>query len=396
VPASVPGHPIRVVRLFSRLNIGGPAVHVILLTAGLRELGYETRLLVGQESAHEGNLLDLARQHAVVCEQVPGFGREIRIGSDLRALWSLVRTIRRFRPAIVHTHTAKAGLLGRVAARISGVPVVVHTFHGHVLSGYFGPVRNALFRTLEAWLARTCDALIAVSESVRGDLVALRVAPAERIRVIPLGLELDALARTLPRGGLRRESGVPDDVPLVGIVGRLAPIKDIPTFLRAAQRVREKDARVRFAIVGDGEERPELERLVDALGLRAAVHFHGWRRDMDAVYGDLDVAVNCSRNEGTPVALIEALAAGRPVVATAVGGTPDLLHRGDFGRLVPAGDDAQLAAAIVEAITDPAPATARAAAGRRYVLAKHSSRRLAADIDALYRELLARRAVAVG
>ena len=207
------------------------------------------------------------------------------------------------------------------------MPTVVHTFHGHVLRGYFSPPKEKLFRGLEAFLARAADALVAVSESVKRDLVELRVAPAPKIRVIPLGLELGALAGTLPRGTLRREAGIPDDAPLVGIVGRLVPIKDVPSFLNAARRVRERRPDARFAVVGDGEERAALEQQTTALGLAGAVHFFGWRHDLAAVYGDLDVVVNASRNEGTPVALIEALAAARPVVATAVGGTPDLVGR---------------------------------------------------------------------
>ena len=157
---------VRVLRLFSRLNIGGPSVHVILLSHGLRPLGYDTRLVVGRESAREGNLFALAEEKGVACETVAGLGREIAPLRDLVALAGLARLMRAWRPQIVHTHTAKAGLLGRLAARAAGVPTVVHTFHGHVLRGYFSPPKQALFRRLEALLARTADALVAVSESV--------------------------------------------------------------------------------------------------------------------------------------------------------------------------------------------------------------------------------------
>jgi len=377
-----------VLRLFSRLNVGGPAIHVILLTAGLKARGYTTCLAVGKESAREGNLLDLATAKGVECLQLVALGRDIRPLSDARAFWGLWRILRQFRPHVVHTHTAKAGVLGRIAARLAGVPVVVHTYHGHVLRSYFGPLRNALFRGLERALGWTSDALVAVSESVRDDLVGLGVADAAKIRVIPLGLELTGLTGVLPRGRLRSESGVADPVPLIGIVGRLAPIKDLPTFLAAALLVRRSVPEARFAIVGDGEERSALEVAARQLGLTGAVHFHGWHRDMAAVYGDLDVVVNCSRNEGTPVALIEALAAGRPVVATRVGGTPDLLGRGDYGLLVPPGDPAALAAAIVGLLQSPDAARACAARGRAYVLRHHSAERLVDDVDQLYRQLL--------
>src|SRR5262245_6687989 len=212
-------------------------------------------------------MLALAAEKGVDCEAMAGLGREIAPLQDLRALLGLVRLIRAWRPAIVHTHTAKAGLLGRLAARAAGVPTVVHTFHGHVLRGYFSPPKQALFRRLEALLARAADALVAVSESVKQDLVALGVARADKIRVIPLGLELRPLAASLPRGVLRREAGLAEGTPLVGMVGRLVPIKDVPSFLRAARLVLDERPSVRFALAGDGEERRALEALASELGL---------------------------------------------------------------------------------------------------------------------------------
>jgi glycosyltransferase involved in cell wall biosynthesis len=380
---------VRVVRVFSRLNIGGPAVHVILLSAGLRPQGYETRLVVGQESAREGNMFPLAAENDVVCEQLAGLGREIAPLSDLRALVGLQRLFRTWRPTIVHTHTAKAGVLGRIAARAARVPVVVHTYHGHVLREYFSPPKTAFFRWLETRLASVADALVAVSDTVKADLVDLGVAPAEKIRVVPLGLDLEDLSGELPRGVLRGEAGIAADVPLVGMVGRLVPIKDAPTFLEAARRVRALQPAVRFALVGDGEERPALEAECARLEMNGTVRFLGWRRDLAAVYGDLDVVVNASRNEGTPVALIEALAASRPVVATRVGGTPDLLADGAHGRLVPPADPGALAEAIVKTLEESEAARRRALAGREYVLRRHSAARLVRDVDALYRELVA-------
>ncbi len=380
---------LRVLRIFSRLNIGGPSVHVILLSAGLRPLGYETRLVVGRESPREGNMLALAAEKNVTCEAMAGLGREISPIQDLRALAGLFRLMRAWRPEIVHTHTAKAGLLGRLAARAAGVPTVVHTYHGHVLRGYFSPAATHVFRWLETRLARATDALVAVSESVKQDLVSLGIAPAGKIRVVPLGLDLAHLAARLPRGVLRAEAGIPEGAPLVGMVGRLVPIKDVPTFLEAARIVRAKRDDARFALVGDGEERPALESLCRERGLDGSVTFFGWRRDLAAVYGDLDVVVNASRNEGTPVALIEALAAARPVVATRVGGTPDLLGGGERGRLVPPGEPEALAEAVLETLDQSEAARRRALAGREHVLARHSSDRLVRDVDALYRELRA-------
>jgi glycosyltransferase involved in cell wall biosynthesis len=382
------------VRLFSRLNIGGPSIHVILLTAGLTPKGYRTRLVVGQESQQEGNLRAFAEEHGVACEAMASLGRDIRPLSDFRALWGLFRLIRQYRPMVVHTHAAKAGLLGRVAARLAGVPVVIHTYHGHVLRGYFGPLKTAVFRGLETVMAGLSDAIVAVSDAVRKDLISLGVAGADKIRVVPLGLDLAHLSRELPRGALRHRHGIDAAAPLIGMVGRLVPIKDVPTFLRAADIVHKAKPDSRFALVGDGEERNLLEEECRRLGLSETVSFHGWRQDIGAVLGDLDVVVNCSLNEGTPVALIEALAAGRPVVATSVGGTPDLLGHGLRGLLVPPSDPEALAVAILEILNAPDVAGRRAEAGRAYVLAQHGVGRLLDDIDSLYRELIARKRAA--
>jgi glycosyltransferase involved in cell wall biosynthesis len=381
--------PTRVLRVFSRLNIGGPSHHVVLLSSGLERYGYDTRLVVGREAPHEGNFLDLARAHGVQLTQMPSLGRAVRPVSDLRALAALVSEIRAFRPHILHTHTAKAGFLGRLAGILTGVPIMVHTYHGHVLSGYFGRGSTALYRALEVLLARRTSALITVSRSVRDDLLERGVGRPDQIHVIPLGLDLAPLTQTLPRNGLRHGSGTPPDAPLVGIVGRLVPIKDVATFLDAAFSVRSRCQDVRFAVVGDGTERTLLEMRSRAAGLEGEVCFHGWRRDVREVYGDLDVVVNCSRNEGTPVALIEAMAAGIPVVATAVGGTPDLLAEGRFGRLVPPGEPQALADAILDAIASRPREEERVRAAREHVLQLHSVERLLRDMAALYSGLLA-------
>lgn len=377
----------KVLRVFSRLNIGGPALHVIHLSAGLVDRGFETELVVGQTDEREGDFLDLARSRGVNLTMFSELGRAIRPFNDLRALFKLHRLMRRERPAIVHTHTAKAGLLGRLAAIMARVPIVVHTYHGHVLSGYFHPLVSTLFRRIEWALAPGTDILLTVSQSVKEDLVRLGVARADQVRVMALGLDLEPLTRPLPRGSLRKEAGWSDSVRVVGIVGRLVPIKDLDTFIDAAVRVAATSSEVRFAVVGDGEERGRLEaKAVAALGDR--IHFFGWRKDTAAVLGDLDLAVNTSLNEGTPVALIEALAAGRPVVATAVGGTPDLLERGRFGALVPARAANETARAILSALVSPNESRLMAAAGQTMVLKQYSVARLLDDMARLYGDLL--------
>lgn len=378
----------RVVRVFSRLNIGGPSLHVIHLTAGLVPRGFETTLVIGQSDPSEGDFLDLARSKGVAPVILPEMGRAIRPLDDLRALVRVFRLIRQRAPEIVHTHTAKAGAIGRAAALLARVPVIVHTYHGHVLSGYFSPLTSAIFRRIEWALAPGSDALLTVSESVRDDLARLGVASRERIRILPLGLDLEPLSHDLPRGTLRREAGWPEDAFVVGIVGRLVPIKDLDTFIDAAALMLSQAPSARFAIVGDGEERSRLEPIARAR-LGDAVRFFGWRKDTGAVLGDLDLSVNTSLNEGTPVSLIEALAAGRPVVATSVGGTPDLLDGGQYGALASPHNAASVAEAMLDALRARQRAQEKARAGQAMVLEKYSVNRLIDDMDRLYLELLA-------
>ena len=384
------GAPSRVLRVFSRLNIGGPSLHVIHLSAGLVDFGFETRLVIGQTDPHEGDLLDMAEARGVNLTVIPELGRAIRPGNDLKALAKIYRLIRLEKPSIVHTHTAKAGALGRLAALMARVPVVVHTYHGHVLSGYFNPAVSLLFRGIEKLLARSTDVLLTVSGSVKDDLVRLGVAPSSRVRVLPLGLNLEPLVGVLPRGSLRREAGWADEARVVGIVGRLVPIKDLDTFINAAALVVKAAPDVRFAVVGDGEERSRLEAQARSV-LGDRVHFFGWRKDTENVFGDLDLVVNTSLNEGTPVALIEALAAGRPVVATAVGGTSDLLEGGRFGVLVPPRLAEELAEAIRVVLDSVETSHRMAAAGQAAVLGRYSVARLLKDMSALYSELLVRK-----
>jgi glycosyltransferase involved in cell wall biosynthesis len=208
-----------------------------------------------------------------------------------------------------------------LAARLAGVPVIVHTFHGHIFSGYFGPLKTRIFVTLERILAAWSTSVITISDSLKMQLLERKIAPPEKIEVIALGLNLEPLLAISQRSNLlRKEMDLDSSHYLVGIVGRLAPIKDHNTFFKAAKIVSEADPSVRFVVVGDGELRPELSQMVQNLGLEYAVYFAGWRKDMAAIYADLDLVVLSSKNDGTPVSIIEGSASGKPVVATSVGG----------------------------------------------------------------------------
>lgn len=387
---SDPARPIKIVRIIARLNVGGPAMHVTLLTRYLGPPEFESHLVAGRVPDNEGDMAYYAERHGVEPAYLETMSREISPRSDLRTLVELYRLLRRIRPDIVHTHTAKAGLVGRVAAWMARVPVIVHTFHGHVLRGYFSPRKEQLFRKLERGVARVSSVLLAVSEQVRQDLIELAVAPPDKIRVMELGLELQRFADAPRAGMLRAELGLGHEVPLFGFCGRLTAIKNPDLLLRAFALARAECPALHLAILGDGEERGPMEQQVAELGLGGYVHFLGFRSDLPPLVADLDALVLTSDNEGTPVAVIEAAAAGVPAICTAVGGVPDIVADGETGWLAPAGDAQAVAAACTAAARAPDERRRRGQAAQATVLARFSEHRLARDMAALYHELLDR------
>jgi lipopolysaccharide/colanic/teichoic acid biosynthesis glycosyltransferase len=390
-----PSPRIKILRVIARMNVGGPAIHVVNLTAGLDRARFDSVLVTGTENPGEGSLLDLALARGIEPVVIPEIvGQATLKPRDLKALIALYRLIRRERPHIVHTHAAKPGVLGRLAARLAGVPVVVHTFHGHILHGYYGPLMSWLLRRMERILARFSDRIIAVSEQVKQDLVRYGVAPPEKISVIPLGFNLQPfLDSSEHRGALSRELGLTNGARLIGIVGRIFPIKNHRLFLEAAARVAAEERSARFVVVGDGVLRPEMEAHARGLGIADRVTFTGWRRDLPRIYPDLDVLVVSSRNEGTPVSAIEAMASACPVVATRVGGLPDLIEDGETGHLVPSEDASALAAAILRVLREPDTARRLAEAARAQVRERFRAERLIGDMERLYSELLLEKGV---
>jgi glycosyltransferase involved in cell wall biosynthesis len=381
--------------VIARLNVGGPAIQAITLSRLLDERGYETRLIRGREGSREGSMDALAARHGVTPIGLPTLKRSIGLG-DLAALLFLVRQIRAWRPQILHTHTAKAGALGRVAALLAGrrrPPVIVHTFHGHVLTGYFtGPV-SAAFTVIERLLARFTTCLIAVSEEVRADLIRLRVAPPGRIVVLPLGFdfsrfEVSEEERRERREGFRRSLGIPLDAPVVTLVGRLEPIKRVDRFLRVANLVGHPE-QTRFLIVGDGTLREELQQSREALDLGDRLIWGGLRDDMPDVYFATDVVAVTSDNEGTNVSAIEAQAGGLPVVTTRVGGMTAIVLDGVTGLVISREDEPAFAKAVARLLDEDDLSGRLGSAGRERSHRSFTLDRLVNDIDALYSRLLA-------
>jgi len=385
--------PVRVVRVIARLNMGGPALHVAYLSAGLKDRGYDTTLVAGSLARGEESMSFVADSLGVPIVTIEQLHREISPVRDALAVFRLARLLRALRPQILHTHTAKAGAIGRLAVLLAvgaRPPIVVHTFHGHVLRGYFGPVRARLFRLLERWLARVTTALVAVSPEVRDDLVALGVAPREKFTVIRLGIELDERigASAERRAEMRRLLGISPDRFTVGWIGRMTAVKRTDDVLLAFERLRELGVDACLCMVGDGPDRDHVEHRASELGIVRHCLFLGYQEDVAPFYGAFDAVVLTSGNEGTPVSAIEALAGGRPVVATRVGGVPDVIRDGVDGFLVEPGAVGELAERLADLARDPELRARLGEQARAHVVPRYSVERLLDDVDRLYRSLL--------
>jgi len=388
---------VKILRIIARLNVGGPARHVALLNAGLQARGHQTLLAHGRLDDGEASFETLAIESGLVLVRQPHLGRRVSAAGDVRALLSLLRLIFREQPDVVHTHTAKAGTLGRLAALAYNATrprakraLVVHTFHGHVLDGYFSERMNRVVRGTERWLARTCDLIVTISPRQRQDIVErFAVAPAAKTVVVPLGLDL---ARLLAIGAgapdLRAQIGAsPDDV-IVGYAGRMVPVKDLETLIRGFGQAAAAVPTLRLVLAGDGPERARVQALAEELGIGERLHFLGWVDDLPRFYSTVDVFALSSLNEGTPVAVIEAMAAGRAIVATAVGGVPDVVEPNVTGVLVPPQSPEALGRVLARLATDRDLRVQMGRAGRARVDARYSHVRLVEDVEQLYVERL--------
>ncbi|MCA8980537.1 MAG: glycosyltransferase [Planctomycetes bacterium] len=384
---------MRVARVLTRLNLGGPARQVLASDPLLAARGHQLRVFAGTPGPGEGDLFDELSSRGVDVRRVPGLGRALTGIGDLRALARLRSEFADFEPDIVHTHASKAGALGRIAASRVPRAARVHTFHGHVLTSYFPPFISNRLVALERRFAQRTDRVLAVSHATAEDLLRLGVVREEQLMVCPPGVELDELFALDARDGALREligAGAEDLV--VGVVGRLAEVKHPELALEVFRLLSERYPRLHLVFVGDGDGRRELEREIAALPAaeRDRVHLVGARTVMAPVYADLDVVLSTSRIEGMPVALIEAGAAGLPVVATPVGGVPELVAHERTGYL---GEDVtELAYGLDRLLADPAERKGCGQRARLRIEKRHSAKALADRLEALYTALLEGRA----
>ncbi|HRY33537.1 MAG TPA: glycosyltransferase [Bacteroidales bacterium] len=392
---------IRVLRIINRFNLGGPTYNAVNLTRYLPG-DFETLLYGGMHEAGEASSCYIAEQAGVEYHILNRMHRAIRPLDDSLSYLEIARIIRDFRPHIVHTHASKAGALGRAAAIRARVPVIVHTFHGHVLDSYFSPLKNRIFTGIERSLARRTDSIIALSEKQKNDLTQL-LGPdkARKIAVIPLGFDLDKFLapQQEKRRQFRERYGLDDHVVAAGIIGRLVAVKNHRLFLEAVRQasIHAKQPFHAF-ITGDGEEREKLEKTAEEMGIlfntstvqrkHAILSFTSWIKEMDTVMAGLDFVALSSFNEGTPVSLIEAQAAGKAMVSTRVGGIEDIVQEGITALLSDPGDEAAFVANFIRMIDDHDLRMSFSGPAREWTQRRFSHRRLADDMAAHYMKLL--------
>jgi glycosyltransferase involved in cell wall biosynthesis len=379
---------VRIVHAIARLNVGGAALSVLELAAGQQKLGHDVLVVAGTIPAGEASMEYLTEQLGVPYTHVPELQREVSPRRDVAATRTIQRLLRTRRPEVLHTHTAKAGATGRLAALLAGrarPKAVVHTYHGHVLSGYFDARRERAYRVVERALAHTADALIAVSDEVRDDLLRLHVAPRDKIVVIPYGFDLDGRidSSSAARAVKRAEAGLGDAF-VIGWAGRLTEIKRPQDLIRVLALL----PGAVLVLAGDGELRVEVEALARTLGVADRVRFLGYIDDLGSWYAAFDAFLLTSANEGAPVVAIEALAAGVPVVATAAGGTGTVVDDGETGLLAPIGDIPTLAAHLERLRDDDDLRTRFGDEGARRMRERFSTARMVDDVERLYRKIL--------
>lgn len=390
-----PAPPLSIMHVIARLNVGGAALHVLQLAQEQQKRGHDVVVVAGTPAAGEESMEYVADELGVRIRALPALQREISVRADGTAIKELFGLIRARRLDVLHTHTSKAGATGRIAVLLAGrggPRAVVHTYHGHVLSGYFTPRRERVFRLVERLLARSAGTLVAVSEEVRDDLVAFGVAPADRFVVVPYGFDLPewSAADDEARSRVRGELGVDEETFVVGWAGRLTAIKRPLDLIRTLRSLADEGVDALLVLVGDGADREQTEALAHELGVEDRCRLVGFQQGMRAWFTAFDATLMTSANEGSPVVAIESLAAERPVVATRAGGTATVVTDGKSGFLEAIGDTDALARRLAQLARDAGLRASLGRFGAEDVRARFATDRMADEIDTVYRRLLTR------
>jgi glycosyltransferase involved in cell wall biosynthesis len=395
----------RILRIHNRLIIGGPTLNVLYLTKYLAP-EFETLLIVGEKENHEKDAFFLAQQMGITTLSIPDMGRSLHPYRDYKAYKTVQKIIKNFKPDIVHTHAAKPGAIGRLAATSVSDTIIVHTYHGHVFHSYFGQLKTKFIINMERFLAKRSDVLIAISDKQKKELVEeFKIAGDDKFRIIPLGFELEKFYENQEqkRKKFREEFKLGNDEIAIGIIGRLVPIKNHSLFLEGIDYVmKTTQKKIRAFIIGDGETKKELQEKAKKMGIRfasigdnadeaASLIFTSWRSDIDTVNAGLDIIVLTSLNEGTPVSLIEAQAANKPIVSTRVGGIADIVIENETALLSDVGDTAGFQKNLLKLVEDEPLRNCLGKKGADHVQQKFCVERLVKDMKNLYQELLAKK-----
>jgi glycosyltransferase involved in cell wall biosynthesis len=392
----------KILRIHNRLIVGGPSHNVTLLTAYLSP-EFETKLLVGKKDPAEKDATYIADQLGLVPVEIKEMRRSILPFYDIIAYFRIKKIIQEYKPDIVHTHASKSGAVGRLAARSCRVPLIVHTFHGHVFHSYFSPFMSKAIVRFERFFAKRTDAIIAISDSQKHELTEVyKIAPPEKVFTVPLGFNLDkyGIDQDKKKVIFQNKYGFENDEIIVGIIGRLVPVKNHEMFLEMAAIVKSKTNRnVRFAIIGDGESRAGIEKKAEELGLsysyyitnpkqKTDVMVTSWETEIDQALAGLDIVVLTSHNEGTPVSLIEAQSACIPVVSTNVGGVEDIVIHGETGFITEVNEVNLFAEYVVQLLEDKSLRERMGKSGYENVVKRYSKQRLINDMRNLYLSFL--------
>ena len=390
----------RVLRIINRLNLGGPTYNAAYLTKYM-EPEFETLLVSGMKDEAEESSEYIVKDLDLYPVYMPEMYRELNPFRDYKSYYKLRKLIEEFKPDVVHTHAAKAGAVGRLAASHSGVPVIIHTFHGHVFHSYFGATKTRMFLEIERYLARRTTGIVTLSEIQKKELTEeFKIAPTEKFEIIPLGFDLDKFSSNTEekRKRFRTQYNIDDDEIAIGIVGRLVPIKNHELFLKALKIVSEKTTqRIRAFIIGDGEDRKRIEQMAFSLGLKFnnenlqeknVLTFTSWIKLIDVSNAGMDIIALTSNNEGTPVSLIEAQASSKPIVTTNVGGIENIVVKDQSALLSARGDEKQFAENLLSLVESTEKRKALSKTGQNLVVNKFSYQRLCTDMTAYYYRLL--------
>lgn len=381
---------IKVAQVITRLDWGGSPDIVRVICTYLDPEVYDITLIIGVTKYPNLKTEEFLKKFGQKALFLPELKRNINPLSDLAAFLRLYFLFRRQKFDIVHTHTAKAGALARTAAFLAGTPVIVHTLHGHNFYGYFGPVSSRIVTIIERWLGYLTDKIIALTELERKDLISFKAAGSEKIRLIYQGLEMEGYAGlNIDKHRVRHSLGIKPDEKVVGMIGRLEPVKGPEYFIKAAKSVAEVFPRVKFILVGEGSLREKLEKQMKSLGLEEKFIFTGWREDIPEILSILDLLVLPSLNEGVGMVLIEAQGLGVPIVASRVGGIPEIVRDNQTGILVSAGDADSFAGAIKSLLADENRRSAMSQEAIKWIKGKFKARDMIEEISKLYQELLA-------